>query len=472
MPSSAGRVPAAARLSRSRSTVGYLPRVGAAPAPGGREPLSPDTGAASSGDALRLTPLTGLSAAEVADAVDRGLTNDAGRQSSRPLKDIIRANVLTPFNALLGSLALIVLCTGLFADALFGLVIVWNSLVGIVQEVRAKRTLDRLAVLNAPHARAVRDAATLDIAVEEVVLGDILQLRTGDQIVADGVLRAADGLEVDESLLTGESDAVAKEAGEEVLSGSIVVAGSGTSQVHRVGADSFASRLTAEARAFRLTKSELVAGINRILRYVAVAIVVIAPILFWSQTRSTTSWRDAVRGTVAGLVGMVPEGLVLLATITFFAAAVTLARRRVLVQELPAVEGLARVDVLCLDKTGTLTAGDISFAAAEPLGEAGGARPGARRRGCRRKRQRHHAGAAPGLPGLTRVGQAGAGPLLLGPKVERGGLRRPRFVGPRRAGDGAAGIAARGPGHQGGPARRGERQPDAAPCPHRSAAHR
>jgi cation-transporting ATPase E len=324
------------------------------------------------GDGRRpTTPLSGLTLAQVTDAVERGLTNDTGQHTSRPLRDIIRANVITPFNALLSALALVVLLTGAWQDALFGLVVVWNSLVGIVQELRAKHTLDQLAVLNAPRARAVRDGSTVEIPVEEVVLGDILTLQTGDQIVADGVLRVADGLEVDESLLTGEADPVSKQPGDEVLSGSIVVAGSGTTQVHNVGADSFASRLTADARAFRITKSELVAGINRILRYVAVAIVVTAPILFWSQTRSTSTWQEAVQGTVAGLVGMVPEGLVLLTSITFFAAALTLARRRVLVQELPAVEGLARVDVLCLDKTGTLTVGEMAFAGAEPLGDVG-----------------------------------------------------------------------------------------------------
>ncbi|HEY2300873.1 MAG TPA: HAD-IC family P-type ATPase, partial [Acidimicrobiales bacterium] len=318
-----------------------------------------------------LTPLRGLSEADVAAAVERGLANDSGEGTSRSLPDILRANILTPFNALLGGLATVVLLTGAWQDALFGLVVVWNALVGIVQEVRAKRTLDRLAVLNAPRARVIRNDNDLEIAVEEVVLGDILRLRAGDQVVADCRLRVADSLEVDESLLTGEADPIDKQVGDEVLSGSIIVAGSGIGQVHRVGADAFASRLTAEARAFRLTSSELVAGINRILRYVAVAMVFTAPILFWSQTRSTSTWQAAVQGTVAGLVGMVPEGLVLLTSVTFFAAAVTLARRRVLVQELPAVEGLARVDVLCLDKTGTLTEGEIVFARAEPLDGGG-----------------------------------------------------------------------------------------------------
>jgi len=329
--------------------------------PSASEPLAPE-GARRTDDDGALTPLHGLSSPEVAERRARGLANDTGAGTSRPLRDIVRSNVVTPFNGLLGALAAVVLATGSWQDALFGLILVWNSLVGIVQEVRAKRTLDRLAVLDAPDARVTRDGSMQDIEVTAVVLGDILQLRAGDQVVADGVVRVGHGLEIDESLLSGESDPVAKQEGDEVLSGSLVVAGSGTVQVNRVGAASFASRLTAEARTFRLTTSELVRGINQILRYVAVTIAVVGPILYWSQTRSTSSWQEAVRGAVAGLVGMVPEGLVLLTSITFFAAAMTLARRNVLVQELPAVEGLARVDVLCVDKTGTLTEGDIDFA--------------------------------------------------------------------------------------------------------------
>jgi cation-transporting P-type ATPase E len=313
------------------------------------------------------TSLTGLTDIQVAQRVEQGLTNDSGQHTSKPLRDIIRSNVVTPFNGLLGALAVIVLITGAWQDALFGLILVWNSLVGIVQEVRAKRTLDQLAVLNAARVRVIRNGVTEEVAVEEVVLDDLVQLRTGDQVTADGVLRAAEGIEVDESLLSGESDPVTKDVGDQVLSGSIVVAGSGLAQVIGVGADSFASRLTAEARRFTLSKSELVAGINRILKYVAVAIVITGPILYVSQINTTSSWQEAVRSTVAGLVGMVPEGLVLLTSITFFAAALTLARRRVLVQELPAVEGLARVDVMCLDKTGTLTQGDIAFDRLEPF---------------------------------------------------------------------------------------------------------
>jgi cation-transporting P-type ATPase E len=309
----------------------------------------------------------GLTANEVADRVANGLTNDAAEPTSRPLSHIIRANVMTPFNALLGALAAAVAATGAWGDALFALVVVLNSSVGVIQELRAKRTLDELAVLAAPRARVVRDGDVAEIAVEHVVQDDLLILRAGDQIVADGVVRTTRGLEIDESLLTGEADPVSAQDGDAVLSGSVVVAGSGTVQVTAVGASSFASRLTAEARRFTVTSSELVRGINRILRYVTVAIIVTAPFLFLSQLRATSDWRVAVRGAVAGLVGMVPEGLVLLTSLAFMAAAVTLGRRRILVRELPAVEGLARVDVMCVDKTGTLTDGHLVFTGLERL---------------------------------------------------------------------------------------------------------
>ncbi len=308
----------------------------------------------------------GLTGAEVAQRVADGLDNTAGRSSSRSLGDIVRANVVTPFNALLGTLALLVLVTGAIGDALFGLILVANSGIGIVQEVRAKRTLDKLAVLSDPRARVVRDAAVTELAVDDLVLDDLVDLIPGDQVPADCRLRQVDGLEVDESLLTGESDPVAKRVGDQVLSGSNVVAGSGRAQVIAVGPDAFANRLADEARRFSLTQSELAEGINRILKYVAIALVIVGPILFVSQSGTTSNWREAVRGAVAGLVGMVPEGLVLLTSVTFFAAALTLARRRVLVRELPAVEGLARVDMLCLDKTGTLTEGQIEFSGVEP----------------------------------------------------------------------------------------------------------
>ena len=307
-----------------------------------------------------LTAATGLTAAEVAERVARGATNDAGVRTSRTYIEIIRANVFTRFNAILGVMLAVILTVGQIQDATFGIILVANALIGIVQEVRAKRTLDRLAVLNAPRARVVRDGSTLDVAVEQVVLDDLLDLRTGDQIPADAVVRTSVGLEIDESLLTGEADPVHKEADAEALSGSFVVAGSGIVQATAVGADAYARKLATEARRFTLVQSELVAGTNTLLRWVQFALFPVSGLLLWRQLESH-SVDEALVGTVAGVVGMVPEGLVLLTSLAFGIATVTLARRNVLVQELPAVEGLARVDVVCLDKTGTLTEGDVAF---------------------------------------------------------------------------------------------------------------
>jgi cation-transporting ATPase E len=309
----------------------------------------------------------GLSDTEVAARVARGEVNIAAERSSRTMGEIVRANVFTRFNAILGGMLAVIIVVGPFQDALFGVVLVTNALIGIVQEWRAKVTLDRLAVLNAPRARAVRDGTEREIAVTEVVRDDLLAIRAGDQLPADGRVHIADGLEIDESLLTGESDPVAKHEGDEVLSGSIVVAGSGRFQATRVGDDAYAARLAKEARRFTLVRSELMAGINDILRYVTWALVPTAALLALSQFHSHHGWREAMSGVVAGVVAMVPEGLVLLTSLAFAVAAVTLARQKVLMQELPAVEGLARVDVVCLDKTGTLTEGSIRFDTFEPL---------------------------------------------------------------------------------------------------------
>jgi len=324
----------------------------------GREPGAP---AGSS-----ITPPTGLTAAEVQERIARGFVNHTGERTSRTIGEIVRANVLTRFNAILGAMLAVILVVGPIQDATFGVVLVANALIGIVQEVRAKRTLDHLAVLNVPRARVVRDGVVCDIAVEEVVIDELLELRTGDQILCDGIVRSASGLEIDESLLTGESDPLDKTPDDEVLSGSFVVAGSGRFQATRIGGDSYARKLAAEARRFQVTRSELMEGINTILRIVTWVLIPTSALLIWSQLRSN-ELDEALRSTVAGVVGMVPEGLVLLTSVAFMVAAVTLARRQVLVQELPAVEGLARVDVVCLDKTGTLTEGEIVFDEVEPL---------------------------------------------------------------------------------------------------------
>ena len=300
----------------------------------------------------------GLTSAEVEDRRARSPAAGAGA-SSQSFGSILRRNALTRLNLLLVALGAATLATGSAPDATFLAIAVINTVVGATQEVRAKKALDRLAVINAPHARVIRDGRSVEIAPEDVVVDDLLDLRPGDQVTADAVV-VADGGEVDESLVSGESEPVAKSGGDDLVSGSWLVAGSLRGRVLRVGADSYANRIAEEARRFSLSGSELMAGINRILRVLSWTMVVIAPVLILRQLQAQP-WRTAIRGSVAGLVGMIPEGLVLLTTLAFLAAALRLSRRKVLVQELPAVETLARVDALCVDKTGTLTEGRISY---------------------------------------------------------------------------------------------------------------
>jgi cation-transporting ATPase E len=303
----------------------------------------------------------GLTDAEVDRRVDQGLINASGERPSRSVGELLRANLLTRFNFILGALLVVILVVGDIQDALFGIVLVANALIGIVQELRAKVTLDRLAVLSAPRVRVIRNSTVEEIGVEQLVRDDLVLLRSGDQVVADGRVRDSTGLQVDESLLTGESQPVDKAVGDALLSGSFVSSGSGRYQATAVGTEAYASQLASEARRFSLVRSELLEGINRVLRYVTWAIVPVAVITTVSQLHANLSVDAALAGTVAALVGMVPQGLVLLTSVAFGVAAVGLARRKVLVQQLPAVEGLARVDVVCFDKTGTLTDGSIVF---------------------------------------------------------------------------------------------------------------
>ena len=299
---------------------------------------------------------SGLTSAQVAERVAAGETNDTGRRTSRPVSDIIRANVLTRFNAIVGALAAVVLVTGHPQDALFGLVIVANTGIGVVQEVRAKRTLDRLAVLGEAPVRVVRDGAETALRPQDIVLDDRILIGPGDRVMVDGEVTDGPGMEVDESLLTGEIDPVTKKPGDQLLSGSFAVSGSGAFTATRVGRHSYAAQLEGEASVFSLAHSELMAGINRFLRLITWVIVPVAILLTASQLAyANGAFSDAVAGAVAGIITMIPEGLVLLTSVAFAVGVVRLGRRRCLVQELPAIEVLARVDVLCLDKTGTLT---------------------------------------------------------------------------------------------------------------------
>ncbi len=302
------------------------------------------------------TTRDGLTTAEVAQRQRAGQANTVTRAPSRSAWEIVRANVLTRFNAIIGVLLAVVLVFGPLRDGLFGLVIVVNSAVGIVQELRAKRTLDALALLEREPVRVRRDRTEVRVPPEGLVVGDLILVGAGAKIPVDGDVVAADGLEVDESLLSGEPDPVAKHPGEALLSGSFVVAGSGEFVATRVGDDAYANRLTAQARRFDLAHSTLMAGINRLLRILTWVIVPVGVLLVVSQLRSAGGLAEAMVGSVAGLVPMIPEGLVLMTSVAFAVGVIRLGRRRCLVQELPAIEVLARVDVLCADKTGTLTA--------------------------------------------------------------------------------------------------------------------
>ncbi|MCT9820884.1 HAD-IC family P-type ATPase [Microbacterium sp. W1N] len=326
-------------------------------------------------------PEVGLTAAAVQERVAAGEVNAYRGGTSRSAGSIIRANVFTLFNGIVFACFAVLFALGRWQDALFGFSAVANAIIGSVQEFRAKAALDKLALLNAAPARVRRDGREAEIAPGEVVRGDILVLRAGDQLPADAVIVAARGLQIDESMLTGESEAVDKKPGDESLSGSIVVAGEGAAEVVRVGADSYANKFADEAKRFSLVGSELRDSINRVLRWVGWGIGPIGLLVLnaqmqvaggWARAWETGSWVQATVNTIASLTAMIPLGLVLMTSIAFAVGAAKLAGRQVLVNELPAVEGLARIDVICLDKTGTLTVGEIAFADAEPLVEVDG----------------------------------------------------------------------------------------------------
>ncbi|MFZ0531090.1 MAG: HAD-IC family P-type ATPase [Propionicimonas sp.] len=305
----------------------------------------------------------GLSTAEVLDRVQRGLVNELPPRSGRTTGDIVRANVFTRINFLLMVLFIMVLSTGSIVNALFGFLIIINSGVGIVQELKAKRTLDTLAVVGEGKPTVRRDGKPVQLARDELVLDDVIEIGPGDQVIVDGEVIEASYLEVDESLLTGEADPLEKAPGSEVMSGSFVVAGFGAFRATRVGHDSYAAKLTAEASRFSLVKSELQQGINKILRLITWLLIPVGIATVWVQwgQRTDETWQQVVLRMAGALVPMVPEGLVLLTSLAFAVGVVRLGKRQCLVQELPAIEGLARVDVVCADKTGTLTENGLRF---------------------------------------------------------------------------------------------------------------
>ncbi|MFC9652453.1 HAD-IC family P-type ATPase [Streptomyces sp. NPDC056937] len=303
---------------------------------------------------------SGLTAAEVARHVARGEVNDVPVRSSRSLAEIIRANVFTRFNAIIGVLWVIMFFVAPIQDTLFGFVIIANTGIGIIQEWRAKRTLDGLAVIGEAKPTVRRDGVSAEISTSEIVLGDLIELGPGDKVVVDGEMVEADSIEVDESLLTGEADPVLKRPGDQVMSGSFVVVGGGAFRATKVGRDAYAAQLAEEASRFTLVGSELRNGISTILKYVTWMMIPTALGLIISQlVVQQNDFKNSIARTVGGIVPMIPEGLVLLTSVAFAIGVIRLGRKQCLVQELPAIEGLARVDVVCLDKTGTLTEGGM-----------------------------------------------------------------------------------------------------------------
>ena len=309
----------------------------------------------------------GLSAAEVAERTARGEVNvDAGVRT-RSVRQIVRENTLTLFNAINVILAVFVLITGSYKNMLFMVVIVCNTLIGIVQEIRSKRTTDRLSIVASSKASVLRDGALVELPLDALVRDDIIELGRGDQIPADSVV-VKGSCDVNESLLTGESTLVKKRPGDELMSGSYLNAGTVRARVVHVGAENYAAKISAEAKQHKAVNSEIMNSLNSIIKFVSFIILPLGALLFARQHFLTgTETNEAILSTVSALVGMIPEGLILLTSTVLAVAVVRLAKSRVLVQQLYCIETLARVDTLCLDKTGTITTGKMEVAAVCPV---------------------------------------------------------------------------------------------------------
>ncbi|MGI8631365.1 MAG: HAD-IC family P-type ATPase [Solirubrobacterales bacterium] len=306
----------------------------------------------------------GLDAAEARRRLEElGPTDPPG---SRTVGSIVVGNVFTLFNAIIFVFFVLVLSLGLYADALFGFIAIVNTAIGIRQELKAKRVLDELAVLVAPRARVVRDGAETELGSQEVVPGDLVRLEPGDQLVADGPVAGARGLTLDESLLTGEAEGVRKAPGDRGLSGSYVLSGSGTYRLDAVREDAYAEQVAGQAREFRHPPSPLQREVDRILLATTGVMVPLAVVLLLSMRARDVPFEEAAQTATAGLITLVPEGLVLLMSVTLAVAAVRLARMRTLIQQMSATESLAAVNTLCVDKTGTLTDGELELVAVEP----------------------------------------------------------------------------------------------------------
>lgn len=298
----------------------------------------------------------GLTSAEVKERIERGEVNKADISTGTSTKEIIRSNVFTYFNLIFLIIAVLLIVVGSYRNLTFLPIIVGNTLIGIIQGLRAKKTLDKMNLLNAPHAEVLRDGALKRVTSEELVKDDVVLLRAGDQICADATV--LDGsIQVNESLLTGESDEIGKTAGAELLSGSFVVSGKCRARLDKVGNESYISKLTSEAKSMAGgEQSEMIRSINKIIKWVGIAVIPIGLILFFQgMFANNETFQKSVTSTVAAIIGMIPEGLYLLTTIALALSTIRLAKRQVLLHDMKSIETLARVDVLCVDKTGTIT---------------------------------------------------------------------------------------------------------------------
>ena len=310
---------------------------------------------------------SGLSAEQVAERRRQGLLNGEEESGTRTVGQIVRSNLITPFNILNVILASLIILVGSYKNLLFLGVVLCNTMIGIIQEIRAKKMIDRLSLITAPKAHVVRGGSEGEVPVAELALDDVMLLSTGNQICADCTVVEGD-CEADESLITGEADPVPKHAGDSLLSGSFLVGGSCRAQVEHVGKDNYASRIAGSARYLKRPNSEIMTWTNRIIKITGFAILPIGALMFYRQfALLEQALRPAVVRTVAALIGMIPEGLVLLTSVVLAVGVLRLSRHKALVQELFSIETLARVDTLCLDKTGTLTRGTLQAQAIVPL---------------------------------------------------------------------------------------------------------
>lgn len=304
--------------------------------------------------------LRGLSSQEVVERKLRGDHNLPPKSLTRTIPQIISDNVFTLFNIINIVLAVVVILVGELKNTMFLGVAVANTAIGIFQEIRAKLNVDKLAIVTQTKVTAIRDGNQISIPQEDIVLDDVMLLAVGNQICTDGVILLSEGLEVDESLLTGESDSIKKAKDSLVMSGSFVVAGSALVKVTAVGENSYAAKLTSDAKREKKPKSELIRAMNSIIKFLTFTIIPIGILMFCSKYFTTYDFKSAALGATASMIGIIPEGLILLTGVAFAVGAVNLTRRKTLVQSMPCIETLARVDVLCLDKTGTITDGTLT----------------------------------------------------------------------------------------------------------------